>query len=445
MFKGPVTLIGAAELGDSSLSRVDWRKRPDPCSRWGLRSAFFGGSVIAQALRSPIAWVSTSIQPDSPTEKDDCKIAFDGVDILRAHPLTTVEQTHDMEQRRGDDVAQWQLRQCQDARAMAVTRRRHSKRLWFHQASIAVAAVAAAFAIGTGSASGNGDLEILRRQALELVNQDRKQHDLEPLEFGSSLNKAAQSHAQDMQQRSYYAHVSPDGETVQDRYVKAGGDKWRLVAENISRCAGCTNTADKGSIERLHRGWMQSPEHRLNILRRGIDHFGFGIAVDAQQGLYAVQTFAGPGLPRGLQAGEQPVALAPEQLLHAALQRINAAREKAGRQPLESSSSLSAIARSALPKEDTGEFQLSGQVQLFQRLSPDQRRQWQSLSMLAAACGGCGVEPTRADVKYFTEQWLDDPQYQKQILAGDLTHLGFAIAENDKGKKIAVALLGQRL
>jgi uncharacterized protein YkwD len=124
------------------------------------------------------------------------------------------------------------------------------------------------FAISPGCvAASTGDLEELRARALELVNQARREQGLQPLELGPNVNQAALSHARDMLRRNYYSHTSPEGETVQDRYVEAGGSKWRLTAENIARCAGCTSGPDTEAVERLHRGWMNSPEHRHSAPR----------------------------------------------------------------------------------------------------------------------------------------------------------------------------------
>ena len=71
--------------------------------------------------------------------------------------------------------------------------------------------------ISPAIAAETGDLERLRSEALELVNEDRAEYGLEPLELTESLNEAAQNHAEDMIEREYYAHVSPEGEAVQDR------------------------------------------------------------------------------------------------------------------------------------------------------------------------------------------------------------------------------------
>lgn len=295
--------------------------------------------------------------------------------------------------------------------------------------------------ISSAIAAETGDLERLRSEALELVNEDRAEYGLEPLELTESLNEAAQNHAEDMLERDYYAHVSPEGEAVQDRYIDAGGSRWRLVAGNIARCTGCPSPPTIERVRNLQQGWMNSPGHRANILREGLDSFGYGIIVGEDQRLYAVQNFAGPGMPRGLQPDEEPIALSPEEQAEQALTAINTAREREDLPPLEPSDALDQAAMTLLPEGEGGSLTLDGE--LFAALPQDERGAWSALSVLAAGCGGCGTEPTAADVRSFRDQWLDNPQNAGTLLAEQMTHLGFAMEAGGEGRKVAVVVVGQ--
>ncbi|MEX0760457.1 MAG: CAP domain-containing protein, partial [Tistlia sp.] len=157
-------------------------------------------------------------------------------------------------------------------------------------------------AAAPAAALDTGELAALRERALSLVNEARQVEGLAPLEAGDSLAAAAQKHAEDMALRDYYAHASPEGETVRDRFRTEGGSDWQLVAENIATCRRCEPPPDETRVQAFHEGWMDSPPHRENILAPGLTRFGFGIAGTERQ-TYAVQTFAGPGQPRGLAAG----------------------------------------------------------------------------------------------------------------------------------------------
>jgi uncharacterized protein YkwD len=292
-------------------------------------------------------------------------------------------------------------------------------------------------------ADTTGELDQLRARALELVNQARLERGLEALELGKQVNQAALSHARDMLQRHYYSHTSPGGETVQDRYVQAGGSKWRLTAENIARCEGCPSPPDIGAVERLHSGWMESPEHRRNILRRGLGQFGFGVISDGDRE-FAVQVFSGPGTPRGLKEGEKAAAVPPAEQTQIVLAEINAARKGEGRPQLASNRTFIELAKSALSAPQSDGLQFNRSMELYDLLPPGERRDWRSLSMLAAACGGCGTEETDADARDFAKQWLDIRQYRERLMDEQWTHFGFSIVANGEGRKIAIGVLAQQ-
>ncbi|HZD90722.1 MAG TPA: CAP domain-containing protein, partial [Pseudolabrys sp.] len=252
------------------------------------------------------------------------------------------------------------------------------------------------------------DLAKLRQDALAAVNKSRAAHHLPALKLGAKLDTVAQNHANDMYEHHYYAHTSPQGVTVQDRYLKAGGSKWELIAENIARCKGCQPPATKAIVERLQDDWMHSPEHRANILHRGLTGFGYGIVLDKNQGLYAVQTFAGPGVPRGIKAGETAAAIPAKQQARDALTLINAARKGAGVSPLARSPALTKAAQKVLPKPRSGTFALKQDHSIYDALPQGANRHFSSIATLEAACGGCGTKPTKPDVRYFVRQWLGD-------------------------------------
>ncbi len=286
------------------------------------------------------------------------------------------------------------------------------------------------------------DFETIRARALELVNQTRQEHNLPPLALEDKLNKSAQAHADDMFTRRYYDHASLEGRTAYDRYISADGSKWRLISENIARCAGCRPPARVGVLNRLHREWMQSPEHRENILRKGLTHFGFGMVVDEEKLLYAVQNFAGPGLPRELQPEEELAPLSAEGQARQALRLFNQAREQSGRAPVEFSPALNGVAQAVLPDHGLEDFKLESREDLLDALPRSERQRWQSFSVMAANCGGCGAVPTAADVRFFAQQWLNDSSDKADLLDARVTHVGFIIASNGEGMKVALAVLG---
>lgn len=290
-------------------------------------------------------------------------------------------------------------------------------------------------------ASSTSDPEGLRNRALELVNQARREAGLHALELAEKANHAARTHATDMLRRDYYSHTSPEGDTVQDRYIAAGGSKWRLTAENIARCGACTSQPDLDAVDRLHRGWMESSGHRQNILRRGLRQFGFSFVSDLERGQYAVQTFAGPGVPRG---DEDAAEVAPPEQTAIVISHVNEARGANDLPQLESGGVLIDLAKSILPAPVREGFEIDRDMNLYELLPRDQRGAWRSISVMVAACGGCGTEPTGADARFFAEQWLNDPRHRQNFMRSRLTHLGVVVAASGRGKKIGVAILGDK-
>jgi uncharacterized protein YkwD len=131
----------------------------------------------------------------------------------------------------------------------------------------------------------------LRAFALELVNRDRVLNQTGKLTLDNLLSEAAQLHAEDMSQRNYFNHVTPEGKNPRDRFLAAGGSKLVAVGENISRSGSRTASLTYGIAEELQRGWMYSNGHRENLLTKEYKKFGYGIATSADGKLYAVQMF----------------------------------------------------------------------------------------------------------------------------------------------------------
>ncbi len=117
--------------------------------------------------------------------------------------------------------------------------------------------------------------EMSPNNLLTITNQHRASNDGQPLQINSKLTEAAQRKAQDMAQRNYWSHTTPDGEQpwvfvdqVEYRYIKAG--------ENLAY--GFLTS------EQTINGWMNSPSHRENMLDNSFSEVGFGFvnAVDYQ-------------------------------------------------------------------------------------------------------------------------------------------------------------------
>lgn len=121
-----------------------------------------------------------------------------------------------------------------------------------------------------------------------LTNQQRQKSGLPELAVSPLLTEAAQLKANDMATKSYYAHVSPDGKTPLD-WLKAAGYNYLNAGENL--------VIDRDTSKEAVAAWMNSPEHRENILRPQFTEIGIGVAKGKYDGLdtiFVVQEFGTP-------------------------------------------------------------------------------------------------------------------------------------------------------
>jgi uncharacterized protein YkwD len=133
------------------------------------------------------------------------------------------------------------------------------------------------FARGT---AGIRDPGRVRAEMLAKVNAERKKAGAPPLRPNARLDQAAQRHAQDMLARHYFAHESPEGETVRER-ARASGYDWRAIGENIAE--------GQLAVDEVMDTWMHSPPHRRNILARDFKELGAGLALGRSGGGWQVE------------------------------------------------------------------------------------------------------------------------------------------------------------
>jgi len=116
-------------------------------------------------------------------------------------------------------------------------------------------------------------LSTLESQLLGQINTLRARHGLRRLRLSPGLTAAAGQHSASMAQKGYFAHESADGSSFFKRiasyYPYRGYSRWS-AGENI-----LYSTPDIDSAASL-RLWMNSPEHRANLLSRRWRDIGLG-------------------------------------------------------------------------------------------------------------------------------------------------------------------------
>lgn len=108
------------------------------------------------------------------------------------------------------------------------------------------------------------------------------------LTTNATLAYAAQLKANDMAEKGYFAHISPDG-TTPWYWIQKAGYSYSDAGENLA-----VNFFDS---EEVHNAWMNSPTHRANILRDGFTEIGIATASGMYNGrsaIFVVQYFGKP-------------------------------------------------------------------------------------------------------------------------------------------------------
>lgn len=168
----------------------------------------------------------------------------------------------------------------------------------------------------TGSIPESGNRPSITISELEinihdLINIERQKHGLSQLKWNDRLSTIARKHSQDMANRNFFSHNTPEGHDFSYRYSQAGyscavhgqGNIYYLGAENIfqnnlyDRVVFVNSAAhyDWNSEEKIAKttvqGWMTSKGHRKNILTPHWRNEGIGVAITPDGKVYITQNF----------------------------------------------------------------------------------------------------------------------------------------------------------
>jgi len=128
------------------------------------------------------------------------------------------------------------------------------------------------------------------------ANAERAQRGLAPVRWNDALYRAAGGHAREMAARRSISHQYP-GEAELATRGRDAGARFSLIAENV---------AEAPTAVRIHDAWMNSPEHRANLLDPQVDTIGISVVSRAGQ-LYAVEDFSRAVSTLSLEEQEQRV------------------------------------------------------------------------------------------------------------------------------------------
>lgn len=146
--------------------------------------------------------------------------------------------------------------------------------------------------------AGEEVVGVLEQRVFQYVNQARDENiprwlGRGPLQWHPQLALVARQHANDMLERRYVAHATPEGVTVANR-IDRHGISYLACGENIGVVYGPASHGDRG-IQEVHSAFMNQPRrltnHRANILNPVWTHIGIGVAYAPEGQLIVTQNF----------------------------------------------------------------------------------------------------------------------------------------------------------
>ena len=133
--------------------------------------------------------------------------------------------------------------------------------------------------------AGDNYAAVVSAVLIDQTNNERAEMGLSQLVPSATLTASAQMKADDMADRSYFAHTSPTGLSPWYWFEQAGYN-FQTAGENLA-----VNFRDSSSVT---RAWMNSPTHRDNVVNRNYQEIGIATASGQYKGrntTYVAQHF----------------------------------------------------------------------------------------------------------------------------------------------------------
>ena len=131
------------------------------------------------------------------------------------------------------------------------------------------------------SATAQPKADLAGQQLFQAINRERAASGLPPLKWDEALANAARQHAELMAAQGSLSHGFQGELSLPSRANRAGA-RFSWLSENVA--AG-------SNAENISQQWMQSPNHRANLLDADMDTIGAG-AVERNGVIFAVADFS---------------------------------------------------------------------------------------------------------------------------------------------------------
>jgi len=123
--------------------------------------------------------------------------------------------------------------------------------------------------------------EMAGQQLFQAINRQRAANGLPPLKWDEALATAARQHAEAMAAQKAISHTLPGEASLPSRVTRAGA-RFSWLSENVAAGPNAENISEQ---------WMESPNHRANLLDADMDTIGAG-AAERNGVVFAVADFS---------------------------------------------------------------------------------------------------------------------------------------------------------
>ncbi len=250
-------------------------------------------------------------------------------------------------------------------------------------------------------------------------NRERRKANptLAPLTLNPKLTQAAAIHARDQAEHGIMSHTGTDDSQPADR-VKRAGYSYLSCGENVAW--------GKWTLDRLMKGWMNSPPHRKNILG-DFNEIGAARAVAVDGNVYWAVEF-----------GKTWPTLDPETAESDLLTALNASREAEGQPALVMNPVLQKVARELA----TANAQRGG----FATDDPEAENPFRKVSGAGYRFAEIGLAngSDQPDAQAAVSAWLDEPSHRQRLLDDSMRDAGVGYARTAEGMAFWTLLIARR-
>ncbi len=254
---------------------------------------------------------------------------------------------------------------------------------------------------------------------LELVNAHRASVGMPPLQHNETVARSAARHSADMAAGKLPIGHDGFGERAGELMQALGG---LTAAENV---AFGQNTA-----EEVVKNWLESPGHRQNI-EGAYEITGISVAVDATGRNLFTQLFLALSVDADPLSADSENDSDLDDLAWELLELINAHRAQKNLPPMESDSTIEAVAEQHSQNMASGKIPL-GYDGLREKLTT-------LAQQLRARSVAANIAQGKTNAEQIVARWLGSPAHLKNIEA-NYNRTGIGVALNEKGDSFITQL-----